>query len=48
MSPPQHPDSLGAQPRILSLQIWISHLAILRSVTAVNGVANISCNVIVL
>lgn len=48
MSPPQGPDSLGVQPRVLSLQIRISHLAIVRSVTAANGVANISCNVIVL
>lgn len=48
MSPPQCPDSLGVQPRELSLQIWISHLAILRSVTAANVVANISRNVIVL
>lgn len=48
VSPPQHPDRLGTQPRVLSLQIWISHLAILHSVTAVSGVANISCNFIVL
>lgn len=48
LSPLQRPDSLGTQPRILSLQIWISHLAILHSLTAVNGMANISCNITVL